>query len=151
MNEHSLTNFHAARQRSDNYKVRFEVAGITDSDKSGGRMLKESVLSKYKSITDLPEGVSLSEIKLVEKPMAAYDDYIYVIYKCKDSNCKTIFTKQNLDDMQRFTDTITADPIWAQFCVREVNQPYFDGFGCTRNAYNNLTRYITANLAENAT
>lgn len=35
--------------------------------------------------------------------------------------------------------------------MREINQPYFDGFGCTRNAYNNLTRFITANLAENAT
>lgn len=82
--------------------------------------------------------------------MAAYDDYIYVIYKCKD-NCKTIFTNKNLKDMQRFTNKITSSPLWAQFCVREINQPYFDGFGCTRNSYNNITKFITANLDQKAT
>ena len=94
--------------------MKFEVPEIKDSDKAGTRMRLRNLKAseKYKSITNLPENVKLTEIKLVEKPMAAYDDYIYVIYKCKD-NCKTIFTNKNLKDMQRFTNEITSSPLWA--------------------------------------
>jgi len=33
--------------------------------------------------------------------------------------------------MRRFTQGLTADPLWAMFCPRYLDDPIVDGFGCT--------------------
>jgi len=38
--------------------------------------------------------------------MGPYEDWVYVIFKCKD-NCKTIFTDSNIKEMRQYTETMT--------------------------------------------
>jgi hypothetical protein len=60
----------------------------------------------------LPPGIPLDYIRFIEKPQGAYDDFIYIIFKCK-KNCDTILTAKNILTMNNFTAELTKDPLWA--------------------------------------
>ena len=60
---------------------------------------------KY-NIFNLPPGVPLKYVRILNKHIGPSEDFLYIIFKCKN-DCKTIFTPKNLIEMDRFTAKIT--------------------------------------------
>lgn len=44
--------------------------------------------------------------------------------------------------MNRLAEQVTSDEQWPVFCVRNHNRKVVDGYGCTEDAYLNLTSYL---------
>jgi hypothetical protein len=135
--EASLTNIHVTKEKREVYSEVYEVpeVGIQDD-----RRRLQGTKIRY-SVSRLPPRTPVQFINLQEKELGPQDDWIYAIFKCK-GDCKTIFTEENIKEMNRFTQLMTEDRLWHMFCVREKNQRIVDGRGCSSNAYNNVTRYI---------
>ena len=48
--------------------------------------------------------------------------------------------------MEKFTAGLAADPLFAQFCVREKKDKMADGNGCTQGTYANITKFILPSI-----
>lgn len=98
-------------------------------------------------MTNLPPGVSIKDIRMQQKLLGRSEYNIYAIFKCK-GDCTTVLNHKNLLEMRRFSQGLTANPLWAMFCPRYVYEPYVDGNGCSEKAYVNLTSQLSENLIE---
>ena len=75
------------------------------------------------------------------------DDHAYIIFRCKSENCKTIFTYENIIEMNELIGNITNDAIWQKICIQnddnvkknDIGIQSQDKYGCTGESYNNLT------------
>ena len=109
--KYSLTNFHAANKRSINsgdYKWEWQVKQVGDNDgkEDSRRNLQEasSLLAGKKlknSNWNLPEGVPIDYVKLNNRPLGDYRDWVFATFKCKEEGCN-IFTKESIEVMNRF-------------------------------------------------
>lgn len=65
-----------------------------------------------------------------------------MLAKAKDGK-STVLTAEIIQEINKFTEALTSDKAWPIFCVRDYKQEVVDGWGCTANAYQNITKYIT--------
>ena len=73
---------------------------------------------KYYALSALPEEVDLREIKWINKPSVdSSGDSPFAVFKCK-KDCKTIFTYENILEMNRFAKEVTELKEWPQYCLR---------------------------------
>ena len=104
--KHSLTNFHAANQRSNNsedYKWEWQVKSVGENDgKEATRRNLEEVSNSLpggkklkNSNWNLPEGVPIDYVKLNDRPPGDYRDWVFATFKCKEEGC-SIFTKESI-------------------------------------------------------
>ena len=84
-----------------------------------------------------PLFVSLDGIEFIPRYKGEQGHTIFAIYKCK-KDCKTIFTKNHMKEIVRFSDIINSDYLWPRLCVRD-SKKFADGMGCTTNSYFNLS------------
>jgi len=103
---------------------------------------------KYYTIKALPKEVNLRDIKWIEKEYVNAGDNPFAVFKCKNS-CKTIFTKENILEMERFAKQFTELEEWPQYCLRDSKSKFADGYGCSVKAYTNLTSYLDLTLLVN--
>jgi hypothetical protein len=96
---------------------------------------------KYYTLSALPEEVNLRDIKWKDRKYTDSGDNPFAVFKCKN-DCKTIFTYENILEMNRFAEELTAMKEWPQYCIRSSKEGYGDGFGCSVKAYRNLTSYL---------
>lgn len=75
------------------------------------RLLKEKKRRPYYTMANLPPGVNSGFVRPLDKPKGNRDHFLSVIFKCK-RKCKTIYTPENLRDMQRFSAKLTSHPLW---------------------------------------
>lgn len=65
------------------------------------------------------------------------ENSVFVIHRVK--RAQTIFTKQAINEVVRFSQELQALPLWRQLCLRNSE---YDGLGCSELAYGNLTAKI---------
>lgn len=70
---------------------------------------------------DLPPNVTLDFVRPLDKPQGDADNFISVIFKCKRA-CKTIFTRDNVFEMDRFAAAFARHPRWFEECARDQNK-----------------------------
>jgi hypothetical protein len=95
------------------------------------------------TIWNKPRGVNLTDISFLPSSRGDFQDYVYVIFKCKD-DCETIFTDKHIKEMLRFSAKMTDDPLWSKVCRREGDGNKtvpVDGVGCSSHSYLNFTRF----------
>lgn len=80
----------------------------------------------------------LPEVNFIRKELGNYEDDVYAIFKCKH-DCKTIFTKESIEDMERFGKEVASIENWPYLCHRYSNGNKRDGFGCSDITYENVT------------
>ena len=136
-----FTNFHAVEDTevTSDYTLKFHVDEVNrkHADQLKGRRLFSG--RKVKPNRFIPEGIPLDFINLQEKDGGGDDIVVY--FKCK-KKCDTIFTREKIEEMNRFVEVMTSKPFWRKHCRRDKNERYEDGFGCTRSSYANITKYI---------
>lgn len=121
-----LTNIHVAEAVRDDYTWdyaqpdaikngrRLEDDFEPEEESFGGddhRELGSKKRRPYFTLKDRPPGVPLSFIKPLEKPDGGSFDHIALIFKCKN-DCKTIFTREIIKEMHRFSAELAAHPRW---------------------------------------
>lgn len=101
---------------------------------------------------DRPPNVTLDFVRPLDKPVGGAEYFVSVIFKCK-RNCKTIFTRDNILEMDRFAAEFTRHPQWFQECARDKNGKSIDGVGCGKSAYANMTSELirATQLSESTT
>tara|TARA_B110000285_G_C15076292_1_gene590930 strand:+ start:1088 stop:1312 length:225 start_codon:yes stop_codon:yes gene_type:complete len=74
-----------------------------------------------------------------------------MIWKCKSDDCQTIFTYDNMKEMNYFVSNVTDYYMWPKYCIRDgafikddgstnLNSSLIvDGFGCHYDSYANMT------------
>ena len=138
------------KQHHSNLTDGFQLQNETCLDEILLRQLQQEneELAKRKiiyNVTNMPPGVDIRDVKMQQKLLGRSDHNIIAIFKCK-GECETVLNYKNLLEMRRFTSGLTAHPLWAMFCPRDLSEPYADGNGCTENAYVNLTSQLSENL-----
>lgn len=108
---------------------------------------KRQLLNSFE-IFEKPQDINITDIRFSPTSRGNFQDFVYVIFKCK-YDCETIFTDEHVEEMQRFSEYITDDPLWSKVCRREATGNTLipvDGVGCSQHSYFNITRFNT--LAE---
>lgn len=72
---------------------------------------------------------------------------LYVIFECAD-DCQTILDWDHINAMEDFIALATEDPLWEKTCYKKARDAVMDGYGCTSEAYLNVTHYISASLTD---
>lgn len=150
-----LSNFQALTTRNVKEESELQedkesiINNSTKSDAYGGgiagRLLQPKYLDKMYNLFNLPHGVPLEFIKMIERHTGPREDWVFIIFKCKNEG-DTIFTPQNVMEMDNFVGEITKGELWPKLCTREDTDHLADGYHCGSSSYSNLTRLIKQRL-----
>ena len=144
MRDYSFTNLHAVTEEQSRGEYDSEIIQVPEVQKDyyiAKNKQRRNLKNSFK-IHEKPEDVDINNIRFIKTSRGNYQDFVYVIFKCKD-RCTTIFTEQHIAEIDRFATELTSDPLWSRVCRREGEGEFtvpVDDWGCTESSYFNITR-----------